>query len=60
MRGGGQLAKALIVTKDLKVQTPFWTCFDHDIIMTTCHGFAELVIANPKNTKKKKISKIWC
>jgi hypothetical protein len=51
MWGGGQMAKALIVTKDVKVQTPFWTCYDHDMIMTTCHGFTELVIINPKNTQ---------
>ncbi len=60
MWGGGQMAKALIANKDLKVQTPFWTCFDHDIIMTTCHGFIKLVIVNPKNTKNKIFNKIWC
>jgi hypothetical protein len=31
-----------LITKRMKVQKSFWTCHEHDVIITICCGFDEL------------------
>ncbi len=31
-----------LITKRMKVQISFWTCHEHDVIITICCGFDEL------------------
>ncbi len=43
------------VVEKVKVQTPVWTCYDHDIIIMSYHRFAKLLVVNLKKlpcTKK--------
>jgi hypothetical protein len=38
----------------MKVQISFWTCHEHDVIITICCGFDELSETSLKKKQKKK------
>jgi hypothetical protein len=42
------------VVEEVKVQTPVWTCYDHDNIIMSYHRFAKLLVVNLKKIAAQK------